>query len=62
MENYIGKKLELIEMPQLRYENPNVIVGNFYEVIYIEGSNFWIYDEDGKQTSFSKFRFNLQNK
>ena len=59
MERFIGRKLELLEMPNLRYGNPNVKVGTRYEVVDIEGSNFWIIDDGGEKVSFGSSRFCL---
>jgi len=56
---YIGSKYELKEMPCLYFGNPNVKVGNFYEIIDVEGSNFWLIDDDGSLVSFGKSRFIL---
>ena len=57
MKKYIGQKLELKEMPQLRFGNPNVKVGNKYLIIDVEGSNFWLIDDDGEKTTFGCSRF-----
>ena len=59
MKKYIGKKLELKEMPQLRFSDPNVKVGNRYLIIDVEGSNFWLIDDDGEVTTFGSSRFGL---
>lgn len=53
----IGKKLELIEMPQLYFGNPILTIGKFYEIIDIEGSNYWIKDDEGHKCSIGKCRF-----
>lgn len=61
--NYKDKTLELIEMPQLRFGNPDVTVGNFYKILDTEGSNFWFIDDSGHKSSIGSCRFNLnQNK
>lgn len=57
MNKFIGEKLELKEMPDLYMGNPNVTVGNFYEIIDVEGSNFWIIDDDGDKVTFGSCRF-----
>lgn len=57
--NYIGYRLKLVEMPQLRYGNPNVSVDKFYFITDVEGSNFWLIDDDGEKCSFGSSRFNL---
>jgi hypothetical protein len=54
-----GLTLKLKEMPSLYFGNPNVKVGNSYEILDVEGSNVWIKDEDGIKTSFSKHRFDI---
>ena len=59
MKEYIGRKLELKEIPQLRFGNPNVKVGNSYLIIDVEGSNFWLIDDDGEKTTFGCSRFAL---
>jgi hypothetical protein len=59
MKQYIDQKLELIEMPNLYHGNPNVKIGDKYLIIGVEGSNFWLIDDDGKQTTFSIHRFKL---
>lgn len=56
---YKNKSLELIEMPQIRFGNPDVTVGNFYTILDIEGSNFWLMDDSGHKTSIGSCRFNL---
>lgn len=60
--NYVGYRLELKEMPQLSPHfggNPNVTVGNMYFICDVEGSNFWLIDDDGNKTTFGSSRFNL---
>ena len=59
MKKYIGQKLELKEMPQLRFGNPNVKVGKEYLIIDVEGSNFWLIDDDGEKTTFGCSRFGV---
>ncbi len=56
---YIGKRVKLKEMPQLRFEKPNVTVGNDYLITDVEGSNFWLIDDDGEKTTFGSSRFDL---
>lgn len=46
-------------MPQLRFGNPNVIVGNKYLIVDVEGSNFWLIDDDGNKTTFGCSRFGV---
>jgi len=58
-EKLIEKRLQLKMMPQLRFGNPNVRVGNTYEIIDIEGSNFWILDDDNEEVSLGSCRFTL---
>jgi hypothetical protein len=57
---FIGTYLELKEMPQLRFGNPNVTVGKKYFIVDVEGSNFWLIDDDGEKCSFGSSRFNLE--
>jgi hypothetical protein len=59
LKSYIGQKLELKELPQLRFYKPNVTVGNKYTIVDVEGSNFWLNDDDGHLTSFGSCRFIL---
>jgi len=59
MNKFINKTIELKEMPQLRMGNPNVTVGNSYLIFDVEGSNFWLIDDDGDKVSFGSSRFNL---
>lgn len=59
MKNYIGQKLKLKEMPNLYYGNPNLTVGSYYLITEIEGSNFWLVDDDGKKCTFGQSRFEL---
>lgn len=59
IKKYIGTILELKEMPQLRFGNPNVKIGNKYEILDTEGSNFWLIDDDGNEVSFGMCRFVL---
>ena len=60
---YIGYRLELKEMPQLSEHfggNPNVKVGKLYLIVDVEGSNFWLIDDDGNKTTFGSSRFVLE--
>jgi hypothetical protein len=59
LKNFIGEKIKLKEMPQLRYDNPNVTVGNKYLIVDVEGSNFWLIDDSGEKTSFGSNRFDI---
>jgi len=59
LKSYIDKKVKLKEMPQLRFGQPSVKVGNEYLVIDVEGSNFWIIDDEGNKTTFGSCRFEL---
>lgn len=56
---YINKRVKLKEMPQLRFDKPNVTVGNDYLIVDVEGSNFWLIDDDGEKTTFGSSRFDL---
>lgn len=60
LADYIDTKLELKEMPDLKFGNPNVKVGNKYLIVDVEGSNFWLIDDDGEKVSFGSCRFNLK--
>ncbi len=53
----IGKKVVLKEMPTLYFGNPEITVGKEYEIIDIEGSNFWIIDDKGQKCSLGSCRF-----
>lgn len=55
--SYIGSKLVLKELPELKFGLPNVTVGNEYLIVDVEGSNFWLIDDDGQKTSFNYTRF-----
>ncbi len=59
MKSLIGLTLELKEMPQLRFETPNLTVGNKYTITGVDGSNVWIKDDDGIQCSIGSCRFIL---
>lgn len=59
LKDFIGKELELKVLPQLSYGNPNVTIGNKYKIIDVEGSNFWLIDDDGNKTTFGSSRFNI---
>lgn len=59
---YIGTQLTLIELPNLRYSNPNVEIGKKYEIIDVEGSNFIFIDDDGDLCSIGSCRFDLNSK
>ena len=59
MKKYIGRRLELKEMPQLRFGSPNVKVGNKYLITDVEGSNFWLIDDSGRKTTFGCSRFGV---
>lgn len=61
ISQFINQKLKLIEMPQLRFGNPNVTVGNKYLIKDVEGSNFWLIDDSNELVSFGSCRFNLIN-
>lgn len=58
---FIGKYLLLKELPQLRFDKPNVKVGNKYKIIDVDGSNFWIIDDSGDKATFGSSRFDLDN-
>lgn len=57
LTNYIGSKLVLKELPELKFGLPNVTVGNEYLIVDVEGSNFWLIDDDGQKISFNYTRF-----
>ena len=57
---FIGEELELKEMPQKYFGNPNVTVGKSYLIVDVEGSNFWLIDDDNNKTTFGSCRFNLE--
>jgi len=59
IKKYIGRELELKEMPQLRFGDPNVKVGSKYKIVDTEGSNFWLIDDDNEKVSFGMCRFVL---
>lgn len=59
LTDYIGQYLELCEMPELYYGNPNLRIGNLYRIIDVEGSNFWLIDDDGNEVSFYYKRFRI---
>lgn len=59
LTDLIGLELELKEMPNLRFGNPNIKIGNIYKIIDAEGSNLWIFDDDGHKTSVGSCRFIL---
>jgi len=59
LRDFINKSLILNELPQLKFGNPNVTIGKKYPIIDVEGSNFWLIDDDGLKTSFHSGRFNL---
>lgn len=59
MKQYIGQELELKEMPQLRFGNPNVTVGKKYLIVDVEGSNFWLIDDDGEKSTIGCSRFGI---
>lgn len=60
MKRFIGKKLTLKELPQLRFDTPAVTVGKKYEIVDVEGSNFWLIDDEGNKTTFGSSRFDLE--
>ena len=60
--DFIGHFLELKELPQLRFDVPNLTIGHKYKIIDVEGSNFWIIDDSGDRTSLYSGRFDLLNK
>lgn len=57
----VGNWYRLVEMPQLYGGNPPVMVGHYYQVIRVEGSNFWVRDHGGHETSFGSSRFDLEH-
>lgn len=61
MNTLVGVSLKLIELP-LGYSNSgtNFTLGSKYKVLDVEGSNFWVYDDEGEKTSISKYRFDLE--
>lgn len=59
MSKYIGKKLTLKELPQMRFGTPNVKIGEEYLIVDVEGSNFWLIDDNGDKVSFGSCRFIL---
>jgi len=59
LTDFIGKEIELKEMPNLYTGNPNVKIGNKYKIKDVEGSNFWLYDDDGRLCTFGSCRFVL---
>ena len=59
MKKYIGKHLILKEMPELYFGNPKLTVGKKYQILDIEGSNFWIRDDANNLVSFGSCRFYL---
>lgn len=61
MKRFIGQELELKEMPQLYFGNPNVTVGKKYKILYVDGSSFCLLDDDGRRTTFGSCRFFLNN-
>jgi hypothetical protein len=60
LKQYIGQELELKKMPQLRFGTPNVTIGHKYSIVDVEGSNFWLIDDDGNRTTFGSCRFILK--
>jgi hypothetical protein len=57
MKKFIGKKIKLKELPTLYFGNPSLTIGNYYEIIDVEGSNFWFIDNDGNKTNCWMGRF-----
>jgi hypothetical protein len=57
MKNLIGKELKLQEMPQSRFGDPDVTIGNYYKIIDVDGSNVWFMDDSGHKTSCGVCRF-----
>ena len=47
----------LKELPQLRFDKPELTVGVTYPIVDKDGSNFWIVANDGTTTSIGSCRF-----
>ena len=53
----IGKEVVLKEMPTLYFGNPKLTIGKKYKVVDVEGSNFWVIDDEGNKCTFGSCRF-----
>ena len=59
LSEYRGVAVCLKQQPNLYMGNPPLTIGKEYTVKDVEGSNFWICDDEGNPTSIGSCRFDL---